>query len=89
MIPFSFAGVAAGNHTDGHRFLGKKNIPVKSPADYEAKLKKNFVLCRPSVRESKIATEIRALTSRRGLHTHEDRELLELVAYLNEYRASS
>ena len=85
VIPFSFAGVEAGNHTDGHRFLGKKSIPVKSPADYEAKLKKNFVLCRPAVRESKIATEIRALTSRRGLHTHEDAELLELVAYLNEY----
>ena len=85
VIPFSFAGVEAGNHTDGHRFLGKKSVPVKSPADYEAKLKKNFVLCRPVVRESKIATEIRALTSRRGLHTHEDKELLELVAYLNEY----
>jgi len=85
VIPFSFAGVEAGNHTDGHRFLGKKHVPVKSPADYEAKLKKNFVLCRPAVRESKIATEIRALTTRRGLHTHEDKELLELVAYLNEY----
>ncbi len=85
VIPFSFAGVEAGNHTDGHRFLGKKSIPVKSPSDYEVKLKKNFVLCRPAVRESKIATEIRALTSRRGLHTHEDKELLELVAYLNEY----
>jgi glycyl-tRNA synthetase beta chain len=85
VIPFSFAGVQAGNHTDGHRFLGKKHIPVKSPADYEAKLKKNFVLCRPAERAAKIATEIRALTSRGGLRTHEDAELLELVAYLNEY----
>ena len=85
VIPFSFAGVQSGNHTDGHRFLGKKQIPVNSPADYEVKLKKNFVLCRPAARESKIATEIRALTSRRGLHTHEDAELLQLVAYLNEY----
>src|SRR5271170_3243571 len=80
IVPFSFAEVRAGNHTDGHRFLGKKHIPVKSPADYEAKLKKNFVLCRPAMRESKIATEIRALTTRRGLHTHEDKKLLELVA---------
>jgi glycyl-tRNA synthetase beta chain len=85
VVPFSFAGVQAGNHTNGHRFLGKKSIPVKSPADYEAKLKKNFVLCRPAERESKIATEIRALTSRGGLRTHEDAELLQLVAYLNEY----
>jgi glycyl-tRNA synthetase beta chain len=85
VVPFSFAEVQAGNHTDGHRFLGKKHIPVKSHADYEAKLKKNFVLCRPAEREAKIATEIRALTSRGGLRTHEDAELLELVAYLNEY----
>jgi glycyl-tRNA synthetase beta chain len=85
VVPFSFAGVDAGNHTDGHRFLGKKHILVKSPADYEEKLKKNFVLCRPAARASKIADEIRALTSRGGLHTHEDAELLQLVAYLNEY----
>src|SRR5580693_6734778 len=85
VIPFSFAGVPSGSHTDGHRFLGKKYIPIKSPADYEEKLKKNFVLCRPAEREAKIATEIRALTSRGGLRTHEDAELLELVAYLNEY----
>jgi glycyl-tRNA synthetase beta chain len=85
IVPFSFAGVEAGNHTDGHRFLGKKQILVKHAGDYEAKLKKNFVLCRPAVRESKIAGEIRALTSRGGLRTHEDAELLHLVAYLNEY----
>jgi glycyl-tRNA synthetase beta chain len=85
VVPFSFAGVEAGNHTDGHRFLGKKHIPVKNPVDYEEKLKKNFVLCRPAEREGKIAGEIRALTSRGGLRTHEDAELLQLVAYLNEY----
>src|SRR5580700_5704022 len=85
VVPFSFAGVQTGSHTEGHRFLGKKHIPVKHAGDYEAKLKKNFVLCRPAARESKIASEIRALTSRGGLHTHEDAELLHLVAYLNEY----
>ena len=26
VVPFSFAGVEAGNHTDGHRFLGKKRF---------------------------------------------------------------
>src|SRR6202162_4835315 len=47
VAPFSFASVHAGNQTEGHRFLGKKNIPVSGPDDYEEKLKKNFVLCRP------------------------------------------
>ena len=28
VVPFSFAGVTAGNHTEGHRFIGKKSIRV-------------------------------------------------------------
>src|SRR6202142_347566 len=84
-IPFSFAGIHAGNRTEGHRFLGKKNILVHGPADYESQLKKNFILCRPQVRRAKIETEIKALASRKNLHAHEDADLLDLVTYLNEY----
>jgi glycyl-tRNA synthetase beta chain len=83
-IPFSYADVRAGNHTDGHRFLGKRRIPVCGPRDYEAKLKKNFVSCRPEVRRKKIEAELHALTTRKSLRTHEDMGLLELVTYLNE-----
>jgi glycyl-tRNA synthetase beta chain len=85
LIRFSFAGVSAGNRTDGHRFLGKRNLTVTSPENYEAKLEKNFVLCRPAVRMKKIEAEIRSLAARKGLRTHEDAGLLELVTYLNEY----
>jgi glycyl-tRNA synthetase beta chain len=86
VIPATFAGVRAGNRTEGHRFLGKKSIVVSSPADFEAKLKKNFVLCRPETRRHKIDTEIRrVLAKHKGLHAHEDAGLLELTAYLNEY----
>lgn len=85
IVPFSFAGVEAGNHTDGHRFLGRKHILVQSPADYELKLKKNFVLCRPNARRREIDAQMRSLTARRGFRTHEDTELLNLVTYLNEY----
>ena len=60
VVPFSFAGVNSGNRTDGHRFLGKRNIPVSGPRDYESKLKKNFVICRPEERRKKIETEIRS-----------------------------
>jgi glycyl-tRNA synthetase beta chain len=84
-IPFSFAGIRSGNRTQGHRFLGKKNIPVSSPADYEAKLKKNFILCRPDARRIKIEAEIKSLASRKSLHAHADASLLDLVTYLNEY----
>jgi glycyl-tRNA synthetase beta chain len=85
IVPFSFAGVQAGNHTDGHRFLGKKRILVQGPTDYESKLEKSFVLCRPNARHRKIEAEIRTLTTRKGLRAHEDAALLESVTYLNEY----
>jgi glycyl-tRNA synthetase beta chain len=85
VIPFSFAGVHSSNRTQGHRFLGKKNIPVADPAGYESKLKKNFILCRPAGRRGKIESEIRAISSRKGLRAHEDPGLLDQVTYLNEY----
>jgi glycyl-tRNA synthetase beta chain len=85
VVPFSFADVASGNHTDGHRFLGKKRIPISGVSDYEPKLKKNFVLCRPEARRKKIESEIRAVTSKRGFKLHDDAGLLNLVTYLNEY----
>jgi glycyl-tRNA synthetase beta chain len=84
VIPFTYADVRSGNHTDGHRFLGKRSIPVSGPRDYEAKLKKNFVTSRPEARRKKIEAELRTLTSRKGLRTHEDDGLLDLVTYLNE-----
>jgi glycyl-tRNA synthetase beta chain len=84
-IPVSFAGVSSTNRTEGHRFLGAKSIPVTGPEDYEGKLEKNFVLPRPEARRKKIESEVRALTSRKGLRAHEDAGLLDLVTYLNEY----
>jgi glycyl-tRNA synthetase beta chain len=86
VIPASFAGVRAGNRTEGHRFLGKRSIAVSGPQDYESKLKKNFVLCRPEARRQKIEAEIpRALARLKGLHAHADAGLLDLTTYLNEY----
>ncbi len=85
VVPFSFADVSSGNHSDGHRFLGKKRIPISGVGDYESKLKKNFVLCRPEVRRKKIESEIRTLAGKRGFKLHDDAGLLNLVTYLNEY----
>jgi glycyl-tRNA synthetase beta chain len=85
VIPVSFADVHSSNRTEGHRSLGKKAIPVASPADYEAKLKKNFVLFRADARRKKIEAELRGQASRKGLRGHEDAGLLDVVTYLNEY----
>jgi glycyl-tRNA synthetase beta chain len=85
VVPFSFAGVVAGNHTEGHRFLGKTSIPLRGPRDYEPRLKKSFVIARPDIRRKKIESEIAAFEKRKGMRAHEDKALLELVTYLNEY----
>jgi glycyl-tRNA synthetase beta chain len=83
-LKFSFAGVAAGETTLGHRFLGKGPLRVKDFADYEKKLKANGVIVRPSERREKISKELAAQTKRSGYRIHEDAELLKLVTYLNE-----
>jgi glycyl-tRNA synthetase beta chain len=85
VVPLSFASVHSGNRTQGHRFLGRRNILVANPADYESKLKNNFILCRPQERRKKIESEIRALSSRKTLRPHDDPALLDQVTYLNEY----
>lgn len=85
VIPCSYGEVRAGNRTDGHRFLGKRSIPLAGPKEYEPKLKANFVLCRPETRRKKIESEIHAITSRKSLKAHDDPTLLNLVTYLNEY----
>ena len=85
VVPASFAGVKAGSRTDGHRFLGRSGVPLSGPEDYETKLRKNFVLCRPEARRKKTEAEMRTVAARHGLRTREDAALVDLVTYLNEY----
>jgi glycyl-tRNA synthetase beta chain len=85
VVPFEFAATRSGARTDGHRFLGKRGITVKNAADYRAKLRRNFVLVDPAERREKIRTELEALAAAHALRLHPDEELLEKVAYLNEF----
>lgn len=84
-IPFEFEGVASGNVTQGHRFLGHCRIKVTGPKDYLAKLRRNFVLVDPAERRRKIEREIRSVAKKGKWRVHEDVALLDLVTYLNEY----
>jgi len=85
VVPCTYADVRAGHYTAGHRFLGKGQVGVAAPKDYEARLRQNFVLCRPEARREKIEAELKSVAVRKGLRPHEDAALLELVTYLNEY----
>ncbi len=84
-LQFSFAGVAAGNESRGHRFLGKGKLRVKDFADYETRMRRNGVIVRPAERREKIEKELLAQAKRGGYRVHEDAELVKLVTYLNEF----
>jgi glycyl-tRNA synthetase beta chain len=84
-LKFTFGGIAAGDTTRGHRFMGSAEIRVRDFADYENKLRLNGVILRASERAGKISLELAAHTKKGNLRLHEDMALLKLVTYLNEY----
>ncbi len=84
-LKLTCAGIAAGDTTRGHRFLGAPSIRVRSFAEYEKKLRANGVIVRPAERRAKIERELAALTKASGLRLHADATLLNLVTYLNEF----
>jgi len=84
-LKLTVAGIAAGNATRGHRFLGSASIRVRNFLDYEKKLHANGVIVRSTRRQEKIGRELEAFAKRGGYRIHEDSDLRKLVAYLNEY----
>jgi glycyl-tRNA synthetase beta chain len=84
-LKLTCAGIAAGDATRGHRFLGAQSIRVRNFAEYEKKLRMNGVIVRPAERRAKIEKELAAQTKATGLRLHADATLLDLVTYLNEF----
>lgn len=75
VVPFEIAGVKSGNATSGHRILGRAHVPV-TVADYERKLRENFVILSAKQREELI---------RAGIGRASDDGLLRTLVYLTEY----
>ncbi|MDA2934309.1 glycine--tRNA ligase subunit beta [Acidobacteria bacterium AH-259-D05] len=84
VLPFEFEGIAAGNTTQGHRFLGQGTVQVLEVDQYLEKLRENYVLVDVQERETKITTEMEKVLPHQ-LHVLPDRELFEMVVHLNEY----
>jgi glycyl-tRNA synthetase beta chain len=78
VIPFEIAGVKSGNITRGHRILGSPSIPVTT-ANYEAEIRKNFVILSSHERRHKIETEASKLGAKI------DTGLLETLTFITEY----
>jgi glycyl-tRNA synthetase beta chain len=78
VIPFEIAGVKSTNTTRGHRILGSSSIPVTT-SNYEAELRKNFVILSSHERRHKIETEVSKLNAKI------DADLLETLTYITEF----
>ena len=78
VVPFGLASVRSGAMTSGHRRLGAREIPV-TVADYERRLRENYVILSAGERRRKISDELA------GMRVKADPALLETLVYLTEY----
>jgi glycyl-tRNA synthetase beta chain len=85
VVPFEIEGIASGNVTRGHRFMGSQNIEVRRFEDYALKLSKAFVIVDAATRAETIRTEARNLAFAQGLELIEDEALLKETAGLVEW----
>ena len=86
VVPFEVDGIASGDLTEGHRFLGAgKPIRVRDFADYRQKLQADFVLLDAADRRLRILEQARAACHARGLELVDDDGLLDEVSGLAEW----
>jgi glycyl-tRNA synthetase beta chain len=85
IVPLSIDGIAAGDTTEGHRFMSAGVIRVTSFDDYAAKLKRQHVILDPEERGQKIWHDATTMAFAQGLEVIEDRGLLTEVAGLVEW----
>jgi glycyl-tRNA synthetase beta chain len=86
VVPFQIEGLASGDVTVGHRFMGSgQSFKVKDFEAYAEKLEKHFVVLDPQERKDRILDAARTLCFARGLELVEDQGLLDEVAGLVEW----
>ncbi|NBB52578.1 glycine--tRNA ligase subunit beta [Rhizobium sp. CRIBSB] len=86
VIPFEIDGIASGDVTEGHRFLGSgQPFAVKDFSDYRARLEKQFVLLDVADRKLRILEAAKKVCAEKGLALVDDDGLLDEVAGLAEW----
>ena len=85
VVPLDVDGIAAGNSTQGHRFMAPGTFTVSGFDDYAAKLKAAKVVLDPAERADIIWHDAQNLAFARGLELVEDKGLLAEVAGLVEW----
>ena len=86
VVPFSIDGIASGDTTEGHRFMGGgQPFAVKDFADYRQKLRDHYVILDAAERRLHILEAARATCHAKGLELVDDDGLLDEVAGLAEW----
>ena len=85
VVALDIDGIAAGDVTQGHRFLSQGSIRVSGFDDYSAKLKKAHVVLDPAERADHIWHDATNMAFAQGLEVIEDKGLLAEVAGLVEW----
>jgi glycyl-tRNA synthetase beta chain len=85
VVPMTIDGIAAGDVTEGHRFLAPAPFRVTGFADYSAKLKRAHVVLDAAERAAHIQADAQSAAFAQGLELVEDKGLLAEVAGLVEW----
>src|ERR1035438_2842233 len=86
VVPLEFAGIAAGDTSQGHRILSAGPVTIQRPSDYASDLAKSFVTVSAAEREQRIRKALDAATRTiPGARWREDKSLLDTVVNLTEY----
>ena len=85
VVPLEFAGISAGDTSQGHRILSAGPVTINCPADYASNLAKSFVTVSTADREHSIRKALDAATRTiPGARWREDKSLLDTVVDLTE-----
>ncbi|MFT7595023.1 MAG: glycyl-tRNA synthetase beta chain [Paracoccaceae bacterium] len=85
VVPMAVDGYTASDTTEGHRFMAPGRFAVTSFSDYEAKLKRAYVILSPAERAAHIQADAANMAFAAGLELVEDKALLDEVAGLVEW----
>jgi len=86
VVPLEFAGIRAGDTSEGHRILSAGALTINQPNDYAATLARGSVVVRASEREQRIRKALDAATRTiPGARWREDKPLLDTVVNLTEF----
>jgi glycyl-tRNA synthetase beta chain len=86
VVPFEIEGILSGDLTEGHRFMGSKQLIRARDFDaYQDGLARDFVVLDPEERKERIMDAARTLCFARNFELVEDEGLLDEVAGLAEW----